>query len=103
MYLSPDRCLSRVTLFPKTHWEGTWGAYVKREVIEKTRNLQQGAFQILPYLIFCMDYRFTYTASNHLTAELFSLTIDTPITPFSMNAGDPPIPVKLLLEGTYAD
>ncbi len=94
---------TQLTLFPKTHWDvSSWGAYVKREDIEKARR-QQGMLRTLPYLIFCMDYRFTYTNDPHLTTELFSLTSDTPVSLFSMNAGDPSIPVKLLLEGTYAD
>jgi hypothetical protein len=91
------------TLFPKVHLFGdTFGAYAKRDEIEKKQG-KQAAFTKLPHLIFCMDYQFTYTEGHHLTAQLFSLTSETPITAFSINAGDQPIPVKATLEGTYAN
>jgi hypothetical protein len=65
--------------------------------------MQQAVFENLPHLIFCMDYQSTFFKTHHLTAQLFSTTSEMPITYFSVNAGDPPIPVMLTLEGTYAD
>ncbi len=92
-----------VSIFPKSHIEGDWGAYIKRDEIEKMKNLQHGMIKTLPHLIFCIDYEFTFTKKGpHLTAQLFSTTSDTP-PPFSMNEADPPITVKLTLETTYAD
>ena len=93
---------TQLAIFPKSHIEGGWGAYVRRDEIEKTKGLQHGAIQTMPHLIFCIDYQFTYTQERHLTAQLFSMTSDAS-PPFSMNEGDPPITVKLMLEGTYAD
>jgi hypothetical protein len=93
---------TQLSIFPKSHIEGGWGAYAKREEIENAKNLQRGTIQTMLHVMFCVDYQFTYTKDRHLTAQLFSLTSDTS-PPFSMNEGDPPIMVKLTLEGTYAD
>jgi hypothetical protein len=93
---------TQLSIFPKSHIEGGWGAYAQREDIEKAKNSLQGAIQMMPHVMFCIDYQFTYIQDRHLTAQLFSLTSDTS-PPFSMNEGDPPITVKLTLEGTYAD
>jgi hypothetical protein len=96
---------TEIALFPKENWsQGKWGAYAKREEIERMKGRQQATFEKnLPHLLFCIDYQFTYTKDHHITATLFELTSETPITSYSTNPGDPPIPVKATLIGTYAN
>jgi hypothetical protein len=94
---------TELAIFPRENLtDATWGFNAKREEIERVKANQQAALEKLPYGILCVDYQFTYTKGHHLTAKLFSLTSDAS-RPYSMNAGDPPIPVKWTLEGTYAD
>jgi hypothetical protein len=94
---------TELALFPREEPPtGSFGFYAKRAEIEKAKEKQQGKLEKLPHGIICVEYQFTYTKGHHLTANLFSLTSDA-LAPYSANDGDPPIPVTIILEGTYAD
>jgi hypothetical protein len=93
---------TRLSFFPKEYAKGPFSGYIKRDEIDKTKRLQQGMIRNPLGLVFCVDYKFTYTKDRHLTAELATLESDAP-PPFAMNENDPAIVVKATFVGTYAD